>query len=342
MWRARIQAGAPAVGEACGNVDARVAVTGGAVAAGVERVAAVLGPRWYGCGVPEVYVPSRVGRISADARYYWRTWRGGDTLYPAEGCPEVLVVGPEVALDQVAGEIGLARTLALALELCGTYTCHPDLDRAMKLNMAPALSAARVRRYVEVCGRFCSSVLKEASEYVVDGCASVMEAKVLAAMAIPENVGGFGLPLPEVNAEVLLGEDQVRMCKTAALHPDFLWRREGLALEYDSNAWHFDVDQAGSRSRRDRRRSDAMTSMGITVRTLTAGTFYDYRALGPFMDSLRVVLKGRKSRIDDVGRKRRERFCADIAFMQDPLSGIYDSRPYRTRFESKAYPAAAM
>jgi very-short-patch-repair endonuclease len=173
--------------------------------------------------------------------------------------------------------------------------------------------------------------LKEASKYVVDGCASPMEAKVVAIMTLPGRLGGFGLPLPESNVPIVLDAEKSKQFHRTEFYPDFIWRDKKLIVEYDSNEWHFENDASGSKAKRDRKRADALVSLGYIVRSLTAGTLFNYEELCTYMASLQIVLEGRKNRSGDVTASRRKRLSSDILFAQDPLSGIYDSRTYRDR-----------
>lgn len=176
-------------------------------------------------------------------------------------CPEpgVYVVAPEVALMQVASGLGFYKTLALAMELCGTYSC--DGVRGCEYGVVPVTTAARIGHLVSIVGRIRGlDAARQAARCCMDNSASPRETALAAMLSLPRRLGGWGCPRPELNVEIELSESAARQCGRSHLVADLLYRRAKLDIEYQGKEWHT-ADEGRSR---DEARQNALMQMGYS------------------------------------------------------------------------------
>jgi len=169
----------------------------------------------------------------------------------------LLVASPELCFFQLTNRLPLAKTLRLGLELCGKYTLpandtareDPEIKEKGFKNRPALTSIERLSSYLERSGGvFNQRQLQSILRYIGNGSASPMESKLLILLTLPYSQGGFGLPMPELDAPVEPGKtsgnttgskDLSRQSKgNKSYRCDFYWRDLKLAVEYDSDKYH--------------------------------------------------------------------------------------------------------
>lgn len=208
-------------------------------------------------------------RASLGARCH--AWRGPipDGLIC---CPEpgVYVVAPEIALLQVIAELGLYRALALAMELCGTYSL--DSVRGCEFDVLPITNSARIGHLVEIAGRVRGlDVARQIARHCLDGSASPRETALAVMLSLPRRLGGWGCPKPQLNAEIRLSESAAIQCGRSYLVADLFYRKAKLDIEYQGKEWHT-ADEGRSR---DEARQNALMQMGYSCVFVAAGQLAD-------------------------------------------------------------------
>ena len=101
------------------------------------------------------------------------------------------------------------------------------------------------------------------SHHLVDNSASPMESKLYLLLCLPQSLGGYNFPKPELNPEIPLDPVGREILRQTNIKPDMLWRKKDLVVEYDGE-YHDDSDQ----SLKDEMRRAVMASMGYTVRVV--------------------------------------------------------------------------
>ncbi len=99
--------------------------------------------------------------------------------------------------------------------------------------------------------------MRKAAQYVLDGAASPMEAKLALLLTLPRMYGGYGLPAPVLNEPLEVNGKPLRC--------DALWPLSEVALEYDSDTFH----TGGDRIAHDSRRRNALAFSDLTTITVT-------------------------------------------------------------------------
>lgn len=171
------------------------------------------------------------------------------------------VCSPELCFVQTARSLGLAKTIELGYELCGTYDISVDDLR----ECAPLTSVERLTAFVEAVGAVHGKrTAVRALRYVVDGSASPRETILTMLLCLPYSLGGYGIPMPLLNYKVDLGKREQRIAGRGSLRCDLYWPDAKLAVEYEGQI-HAEPDRIS----KDSMRRDALISRGITVVTVT-------------------------------------------------------------------------
>lgn len=201
----------------------------------------------------------------------------GSFVEVAEG---INVASPELMFVQMAKTLSLVETVQLGYELCGSYatpTSEPTLsgDDAARgfVCRKPLTSQKDILRFIGLASKLRGSRnALRAARFVRDGSASPMETKLALLLCLPRMLGGYGIPFPVMNAEVLTPSGTCANARrTQRRRCDLYWPQARLALEYDSDAWHAD-----DRSRQlDSRRRVRLNSADVFVVTVTKGQLYN-------------------------------------------------------------------
>lgn len=94
-----------------------------------------------------------------------------------------------------------------------------------------------VQRTKAMPGKKCAAT---ALRWIADGAESPMEIKSRLLLTLPYRYGGYGLPMPEVNKDILLsGRTEHRVVRT--FRPDMCWPCHKVIVEYDGKAYHEDA-----------------------------------------------------------------------------------------------------
>ena len=189
-------------------------------------------------------------------------WGTRYSVWPTLQCDEeVSVSAPEYLFLQMALQLDVLELAFLGCELCGTYCLDNGLKERGKL-----LTSQRLLSFLEerpkARGRFLAI---RAARLVVDGARSPMEAFLALMFSLPTQRGGYGLSKPLLNPNIDLGEDASRAFGRPSIHPDLLWPKAKIALEYDSNQNHIGVERITN----DARRRLALELDGYQVITVT-------------------------------------------------------------------------
>lgn len=161
--------------------------------------------------------------------------------------------------------------LMLLYELCGGYAFAVDgslLQRRSPLTTCDDLARA--------CAWFTGhpgvARNKRLLPFVREGARSPMEVRLVLLLCLPMRFGGYGLPWPELNASVSVGDGR-EVGGAVAATPDLLWRDASFALEYDSVAYH-----ASDRARDgDSIRRNTLGQAGVAVESVRASQILDGR-----------------------------------------------------------------
>ncbi|MDR3364238.1 MAG: hypothetical protein LBS91_04730 [Clostridiales Family XIII bacterium] len=178
----------------------------------------------------------------------------------------VRVANPELLFLELATTLGFHRTLLLGLSLCGHPNRHPE--KALS-------SAKKILRFAEKAAWHRGNLIAlRAARHLADGSASVMESLLYMILVLPHHYGGYGLKGAKFNFEISLAGKDAALGKKS-LNVDLYWEDAKLAVEYDSYAYHANVN----RWVHDARRLTAIENMGFNTISVNTAQIYDTKAM---------------------------------------------------------------
>ena len=186
----------------------------------------------------------------------------------------VYVAAPALALIQCAASTGEIAALALAYELCGSFTMPEWFTPAQTppagsisdglpgcYEAEPALTAGALRRYMlRAKGLRGMGAARFAARYVLDGARSPSEAIMDGVYATPQSQGGFGIRGMELNRRVDFSPEAAAIAGMPYVVCDALVPDAASDLEYDGG--YHDARQARIH---DEGRTAGLAVMGIQV-----------------------------------------------------------------------------
>lgn len=115
-----------------------------------------------------------------------------------------------------------------------------------------------------------------ALRFIADGSASPMETILVMLLTLPHKLGGYGLPMPELNKRIDIRRDaaynfhdpkSVQRTDKSCYKCDLYWPEVDLAVEYDSDSYHTGSERIAG----DAKKRLDLHTLGIEVLTTTRG-----------------------------------------------------------------------
>ena len=157
----------------------------------------------------------------------------------------------------------------VACEFAGTYRLG-GAERDTRYQVTPLMSTASLNAVIaQLEGTANKTRTAEVAMLMLEGSASPMETALALFLTLPVNMGGMGLPHPELNAAVDVSDVRGSLSDRDTVTPDALWRDQRVCLEYDSSAFH--EKQGPAQLDRDARRANILTACRYSVLRVTPG-----------------------------------------------------------------------
>ena len=186
-----------------------------------------------------------------------------------------LCVSPELLFTLYCQRHDLLPSIELGMELCGTYTkaAYDTRESFSRYDLPRLTSAQSLEMFLHDNRRIYGvNRAHEALAFVRDKSASPMETALVLLLCLPVSEGGYGLPLPELNADlpvtVYLGskhEEDVR-------YGDLVYREHRIVLEYQSSEFH----ELTGTDEEDEDRRDDIEAAGYRVMFITPSRIRDF------------------------------------------------------------------
>lgn len=190
---------------------------------------------------------------------------------------DMYVSSPEFTFLQMASRLTLCQLIALGCELCGTYVLlpqgntHPSAVDDFPTRIAPLTNRDSLLAFVKKAARAHGRAKAlRALRYVVDGSRSPMETMVYMLLCLPPKLGGYGIPKPEMNAEIPLDEEGRAIAQRDTCYGDLCWPGVPLDVEY-----HGEVHVGASQMKSDVGRELGIEHMNWRVITVTSPQIFD-------------------------------------------------------------------
>lgn len=193
----------------------------------------------------------------------------------------VYLSSPERSFMEMAAELSLVELVRYGYVLCSKYA-YDDGERGFH-ERSPLTTIQSLVRYTDKMG--CRNGAKNAARalrFIANASASPMETNLVMSLCLPRMLGGYGLELPELNSRV---EAKTKgLIERDHFSCDLYWRRQRIAVEYDSREHHSGAEA----ETRDSSRRSALLSHRVTVVSITPEQFFDARKLD---EAARAVAK---------------------------------------------------
>lgn len=193
---------------------------------------------------------------------------------------EVLIASPSFCLQNISArddEIGAA---VAAMEICGSYGRSVGAPNGF-YRRAPLESPDDLRAHFDMTHSHGARRARIALSHVVPGARSPMETVVVLLFTLPVELGGCGLPTPQLNVRIEIPPSLQAALGKPYVVVDLCWRDRCIILEYDSYLWHSSARAVDS----DSTRNEGLRDQGWMVRSVTSGMLSN--------DAMRRELVGR-------------------------------------------------
>lgn len=179
-------------------------------------------------------------------------------------------LSPEATFLHLANSLPFEALVLLGFELCGSCVIDPDIGtfRNAETLTARDTLVAFANQAVGMHGR--GKALR-ALRYVADGSASPAESKLAMLLCLDRTLGGYGMPLPQMNKRILVTESVRQFTPKQYFLCDLCWPQAKLDVEYDSNTFHMTPERLAL----DAARRNALLAMGYSTITVTAAQMRD-------------------------------------------------------------------
>ena len=179
---------------------------------------------------------------------------------------DVLLVSPQLCLQQMAPRSSIARIASAATELSGWYGRSPNAPNGFYKRAPVIVPDTLLNEITDVTG-YGVQRLRAALSYVVQGSRSPMETVVMLLFTLPTELGGCGMPQPQLNCRIEIPLALQKALGKPYLVVDMVWPEWMIVLEYDSYAFHSQPVQVDG----DHTRNEGLRDLGWMVRSVTAG-----------------------------------------------------------------------
>jgi len=166
--------------------------------------------------------------------------------------------------------------IELGYEMCGSYSLPVAGDQKTPgrgfYNRLPLSNIKKLTEFIASMPGFKGrKKAARALRFILDGSASPMETKLSILLTLPYKLGGFGLPMPELNVRIKPRKTDRRTTGKEFYVCDLFWPDKDVAVEYDSNLFH----TGSAHITDDSKKRNALKAMGIGVITVTTQQIYD-------------------------------------------------------------------
>lgn len=203
----------------------------------------------------------------------------------------IYVACPELTFFLASNLLSLAETVMIGNMLCATYVFDNELSIKQK-DREPVTSVKKIRRYLERLENV-KGIKKalQAASYIVDNCYSPREVELATIAALPIRMGGYDMPLFEMNGKVVVKNEFMKGLGRKDLHCDLVWENEKIVVEYESDMTHLEKGQ----HRYDKKRSTALIGSGYKVIYITNSDVNSFSKIDDTFFMLRKLLHVRRN-----------------------------------------------
>lgn len=217
---------------------------------------------------------------------------------------DIFISSPEMCFLQAALVLSLPQLVKLAGELCAIFVSDPYEEYGQR-NREQITSVSNIRDYLKQSkGLKGSDRALQAIQYAFDRANSPMEVNLATLAALPIYHGGFGLGHFSLNYDVALSDKGSKHLGRNICCCDFVWPKQKVVLEYDSNLSHLSRQQHA----KDKARITALSLSGYKVISITADDIRNFEKTEALFSMLRHTLgeRANAAALKKQAKKRRK------------------------------------
>lgn len=212
----------------------------------------------------DVLVSSAEGRRSNHLAqcHVWSTAIPESSFW--EVAPHVYLSSPEFCFLQLANTLSVIELIQLGYELCGCYATSKQDSRGFVKTKHPMTTPQLLSQYVQRVPK-CPGKAKatQAVKWIVGNSWSPMETDTAILLTLPTKMGGYQIPLPQLNRRIDLDGELRRRAGKTRYYLDLSWGNS-VVLEFNGDN-HLNKLAAG----KDRTREVILHQMGIRTIVIT-------------------------------------------------------------------------
>ncbi len=206
----------------------------------VSSAAAQCAAERFSLSFPVSLISGNVNR-SHEGKYYTTRWQKAP--FPPNSFLRIpnfniYIACPELTFLQAARHLDFVNLVQLGFDLCSQY--YSDKDAKFGQTGRTVITTAKqIIEYAESSNHMHGSAKAiHAAKYILNNSNSPMETKLAIMLELPIRLGGYGLSGLEMNGTVKLSKHGQELMGFAEIRGDLVWRKQHLAVEYNSKLVH--------------------------------------------------------------------------------------------------------
>lgn len=162
------------------------------------------------------------------------------------------------------------RAVQVLCDFAGTYRYVPEANKKgpadpdVTYQTTPIITLEKLAAYL---GQMSASKgimrARRVLAAAFDGAASPMETMLALMLTLPVDMGGFGLPRPQLNRQITPAPAQQDLSSKEEMYADLCWPDQRLAVEY--HGWSSHAGAGKTKVGEDAARTNSLTALGWTV-----------------------------------------------------------------------------
>ena len=213
------------------------------------------------------------------------------------------VAVPELCFLQLANELPLPELIYYGYRFCSTFE-YNEFSPTGTGPRVPLMTVTSMRSFLARLpkGRGTASATK-ALGLIAENADSPKEIESSMRLSLPYSLGGYKLPLPELNKEITLSTRTQVAMKRPTLKPDLFWKDAKLLAEYQSDLTHLNPEQFHY----DLKRMNAFISMGYKQISISSEHLSNMESMDLLAADIAKILGKRiRPTLSDFARRQTE------------------------------------
>lgn len=209
----------------------------------------------------------------------------------------VYIASPELVFCQLASSLPIEKLILIGMEMCGTYSIDLTYEKGFNSNRIPITSPEKITKYIAQLRKRqqkWKGIKKAncAAACLRSNSASPQESNLYTMLCAPTYLGGFGIKNAVMNQSITLSKSSSKLCGQKIIIPDISIPKYKIAIEYDSDSFHDNVNQ----NRKDKARIDALNYDKWKVFNFVPNQMHNHEAFYQLATSI-IKATGKQARI---------------------------------------------